>query len=83
MNTVDIRKAAALLEARRDMQNLLSRLRTSPSNKIGLYASDPKEDSTMYDDIKLSNEMGVGLLQIAMNANSDALKELGVEEFTS
>jgi hypothetical protein len=37
----------------------------------------------MYDDLKMSNEMGIGLLQIAMDANSNALRDLGVEEFLS
>jgi hypothetical protein len=48
MNCEQIEKAAALLSKRRELQDLLSRLRTTPSNKIGLYASDPNEVDTMY-----------------------------------
>jgi len=37
----------------------------------------------MHGLFSVSNELGRGLLNIAIEANSEALAELGIEEFTN
>jgi hypothetical protein len=78
MKSENIEKAADLLAKRREMQALRSTLIAKPSHELGLYASDG--DGTMYEDFKITNEMGRGLLDIAIDANSNALAMIGVEE---
>lgn len=79
MNSTQIEKAAMLLTKRREMQALRSWLIAKPSHELGLYASDGQ--GTMHEDFHVSNELGRIFLSIAINTNSDALTEIGVEEF--
>lgn len=80
MNSKKIKEAAELLAKREEMHALRSYLVAKPSFKLGLYAADG--GGTMYEDFHVSNELGRGLLNMAINSNSEALAQIGVEEFS-
>ena len=81
MKSSQIKQAAELLEKREEMLALRAHRVTKPSYKLGLYAKDGQD--TMHGLFSVSNELGRGLLNIAIEANSKALAELGIEEFTN
>lgn len=79
MTAEDIKKAAALLEARSKLQALRSTLVKKPGLDLGLFGSDG--DGGMLNCMTIDNELGRALLEVALKANAEALNGLGVDEF--